>query len=290
MTHAFGHGVCAALVLLALAVSGCGVGQGSGEANGQLYVLNCSKAGDYCDNSGVCGTAATPAAYKLNPSFFVGEPIDDLTRNMSGTSLPRTNRVTIRVQRSGMQIERNDALFFDIVNSYEVARCVRGREVVEADQTIVHDYDDRYCARASATGPARVRISVLGGYIHSTLSPRMTCTRPVAATADDTFPEDGVVQIESSDVWKSWIEFQDFGSAAQNDRLDPATRDPVSPTFRIELEQRLRASAFSLTLQDEKVTIAQVELRPPPAPDLGGSLTGWFDFDLTRGQGAQIFP
>jgi hypothetical protein len=288
MTKAYGHGVCTGLVLFALATAGCAVGQGSGEANGQLYVLNCSKSGDYCE-AGVCGTAAAPAAYKLDPGFFVGEPIDDLTRNGSG-SLPRVNRVTIRLQRSGKQIESNDALFFDVVNSYEVARCVRGREIVLADQTRQHDYDDRYCARTSATEPARVRISALGGYIHSTLSPRMTCTRPVAATADDTFPEDGVVQIESSDVWKSWIEFQDFGSAAQNDRLDPATRDPVSPTFRVELEQRLRASAFSLTLQDEKVVIAQIELRPLPAPDIGGSLTGWFDFDLTRGQGAQIFP
>jgi hypothetical protein len=288
MFMAYRYNVCLCAVALALAAAGCGVGQGSGEAKGQLFVFDCSSSGDYCV-SGVCGTPAAPAAYDLKPAFFVGEPLDDLTRNTTGGSRHDMNRVTLRLQHSGMQIETNDALYFDVVDSYEVARCVRGREIVLADGSTQHDYDDRYCARASATGPSRVRITVLGGIIHSTLSPRMTCTRPVAATADDTFPEDGAVKIESSDVWKSWIEFVDFGSAAQNDKA-PTARSPVGATFRVELGQRLRATAFSLTLQDEKVTTAQIELRPPPDPDIGGSLTGWFDFDLTRGQGAQIFP
>ena len=81
-----------------------------------------------------------------------------------------------------------------------------------------------------------------------------------------------------------------FRPAAQNDQLDPTARTPISPTFRIQLEDRLHASAFSLTLQDEKVVTAQVDLLPPLDPDIGGALTGWFDFELKRGQSAQIFP
>jgi hypothetical protein len=282
-------------VLVALTLSGCSVGQGTGAATGKLFVLDCSSSGDYCDSSGVCGTPAAPADYDLKPDFFVGEPIEQLTTlfpsgsQLSG-SLPRMNRVTIRLQHSGKQIENNDALFFDVVNSYEVARCVRGREIPIAGQPNQHDYDDRYCFRASPTGPARVRISVVGGYLHSTLSPRMTCARPVDATADDVFPVDGVVQTVDNGAFESWIEFEDFGSAAQNDQLDPIARTPVSPTFKIQIDDRLHATAFSLTLQDEKVVFAQEQLRPPPNPDIGGSLTGWFDFDLKRGQGAQIFP
>jgi hypothetical protein len=38
------------------------------------------------------------------------------------------------------------------------------------------------------------------------------------------------------------------------------------------------------------VETAEVALQPAPNPDIGGSLTGYFDFDLKRGQGAQIFP
>jgi hypothetical protein len=52
----------------------------------------------------------------------------------------------------------------------------------------------------------------------------------------------------------------------------------------------LYASAFSLTLQDQKVVMAEEDLQPAPNPDIGGALTGYFDFDLVRGQGAQIFP
>jgi len=286
--------LCSGLAWLALATAGCGVGDGAGAASGKLFVLDCSSSGDYCDSTGYCGTPSAPADYDLQPGFFAGEPIDGATREVNGSqwtgSQPGMNRLIIRLQRSGKQIENTDTLFIDVVNAFEVARCVRGREAVQADGSTQHDYDDRYCSRASATGPARVRISYYGGIVHGTLSPRLTCIRPVDASADDLFPVDGVVQVESSDNWRSWIEFADFGSAAQNDKADPTTRDPVSPTFQVELGQRLHASAFSLTLLDEKVEVAQVELKPPLAPDIGGSLTGWFDFHLTRGQGAQMFP
>jgi hypothetical protein len=285
------------LLLVALTLSGCSAGQGTGAASGKLFVLDCSSSGDYCDTSGVCGTALAPADYDLKPDFFAGEPIDQLTQfpiiptgsPLSG-SQPRMNRITIRLQRSGKQIENTDALFLDVVDSYEVARCVRGREIAVVGQPNQHDYDDRYCFRASPTGPGRIRISVEQGVVHSTLSPRMTCTRPVDATADDVFPDDGVVQTVPDGAWESWIEFAEFGSAAQNEQLDPTARAPVSPTFRIQLEDRLYATGFSLTLQDEKVVTAEKALIPPPNPDIGGSLTGWFDFRLERGQSAQIFP
>jgi len=284
------------LVLMALILSGCSVGQGVGEAIGALFVLNCSSSGDYCDSAGICGTPSAPVFYSLNPDFFAGEPINQLTSFPASSSpplngsLPLTNRITIRLQRSGKQVENTDALFFDVVDSYEVARCVRGREIVVPGQPNQHDYDDRYCFRASATGPARVRISEVKGIIHATLSPRATCTRPVAATADDVFPVDGVVQTVDNGAWESWIEFVDFGSAAQNEQPDPTARSAISPDFKVGLNQRLYASAFSLTLQDQKVETAEVAIQPVPNPDIGGSLTGNFDFNLQRGQGAQIFP
>jgi hypothetical protein len=277
------------LGLVVLTLLGCGVGKGSGAAKGTLFVLNCSKSGDYCDPSGVCGTPSAPAGYSLDPGFFAGEPLDDITENLGGSE-PRANRLTIRLQRSGKTLESNDVLFFDIVNLYEVARCVRGREIAVAGQPTQHDYDDRYCFRAAPTGPARIRISVVGGYIHSTLLPRMTCSRPVAADADDAFPVDGEIQLASGGDWKSWIEFSEFGTAPQDDLPDPTTRTPISPTFKIELDQRLHATDFSLTLQDQKVVTAEEDAVPPPDPDIGGSLKGWFEFDLKRGQGAQIFP
>jgi len=73
-------------------------------------------------------------------------------------------------------------------------------------------------------------------------------------------------------------------------QADPTARTAISPDFKIELNQRLYASAFSLTLQDQKVETAEVASPASANPDIGGSLTGYFDFDLKRGQGAQIFP
>ena len=280
--------------LMATLLAGCSVGRGSGEAMGKLYILNCSSKGDYCDSNGYCGTAAAPADYDLRPTFFVGEPIENLNRDLNGTlwtgSENRTNRLTIRLQRSGKQIENNETLFFDILDSYEVARCVRGREVIAADGTVQHDYDDRYCYRSSPTAPARIRISVVKGLIHAALSPRMSCARPAVATADDEIPTDGVVRPVADGHYLSWIEFADFGHAAQNDRPDPTTRTAVDPGFKIEMNQRLHARAFYLSLVDNKVEDARMKFQVPPDPDIGGFLAGWFDFDLTRGQGAQIFP
>ena len=200
------------------------------------------------------------------------------------------NRITIRLQHSGKQIENTDALFFDVVNSYEVARCVRGREIAVPGQPNQHDYDDRYCFRASATGPARVRISVVIGIIHSTLSPRATCTRPVAATADDVFPVNGVVQTVDNGAWESWVEFADFGSAAQNEQADPTARTADQSRVQDRAERPVVRLGLLADPAGQKVVTAEVALQPAPNPDIGGSLTGYFDFDLKRGQGAQIFP
>lgn len=283
-----------ALVLMATALAGCTVGHGTGEATGNLFVLNCSPKGDYCDTTGYCGVAGAPAAYDLGPSFFAGEPIENLNRDLNGREWTgtesRVNRVTIRLQRSGRQVESNDTLFVDVLDSFEVARCVRGREVTAADGSVQHDYDDRYCYRASATGPARVRVSVEKGILHASLSPRDTCSRPAVATADDDFSPGAAVDPVAGGAFRSWIEFKDFGSASQDDVADPTARTPVAPEFKIGLNQRLHATAFSLFLVDDKVEKARRELLPTPAPDIGGSLSGWFDFDLARGQGAQIFP
>jgi hypothetical protein len=285
-----------ASVLLVAVLAGCSVGSGTGEASGRLFVLNCSPKGDYCDSTGACGTLKTPAAYDLGPSFFAGEPIESLNRDLNGNEWvgneSRVNRVTIRLQRSGRQVENNDTLFVDVVNSFEVARCVRGRESLAKDGTRQHDYLDSYCFRAGATGPARVRVSVVGGLIHASLSPRDTCTRPAIATADDEFTPGVAAEPVPGGAYRSWIELKDFGGASQDDIADPLARTEVDRNFRIGLNQRLNATAFSFVLEDKKVETARVSLQPVPipSPDIGGSLTGLFDFNLARGQGAQMFP
>jgi hypothetical protein len=80
-----------------------------------------------------------------------------------------------------------------------------------------------------------------------------------------------------------WIEFEDFGSA-----MDPNT--PLLPDFKVNYDDRLHAS-FELTLDDNRTQTAIYKMiSVPPAPEIGGTLTGDFDFDLKRGRSAQTFP
>jgi len=90
-----------------------------------------------------------------------------------------SNRLTIRLQRSGKQIEQNDVLTFDVVSSYEVARCVRGRVDSTTGQ---NDWDEANCYRASDTGPGRMRVQ-FDSPVRRRSHTRATCTANLVASA-----------------------------------------------------------------------------------------------------------
>jgi hypothetical protein len=90
------------------------------------------------------------------------------------------------------------------------------------------------------------------------------------------------------DAIDGYVEFQDFGSAAQPS-LPPDMRSKVDPDFKVNFGERLRAT-FHLVLQDETVIGAIMDRIPVPTPRMGGMLDGFFDFDLDRGRAAQPFP
>lgn len=297
------------LIGAALAVTlttGCSVGEGVGAASGKIFELGCSKDGDYRSSDGTVGTQNTPVDYELRPTFFGGEPIDDL-RNYSDTTEIMNNRLTIRLQRSGKQFELNDVLTFDIERSYEVARCVRGRwHKNDNGERTEPDWDTANCYRASDDSPGRVRLQ-WDSPVHAALTLQATCTAHLVASA---VAEDVPVNYNatprpavSDGNWLSWVEFQEFGTAAQYGQA-PEAREPVSNKFRIELGNRIFARAFKVTLVDEQVVTAArnglprpygVDADGRPGGRIGGTLggdptTGRFDFDLERGQGAQFFP
>jgi hypothetical protein len=94
--------------------------------------------------------------------------------------------------------------------------------------------------------------------------------------------------------WSSWVEFQEFGAAAQRDRA-PTERDPVSGKFRVDFGNHISASSFLVTLVDDSVVQSAIGNLPRTPSLIGGTLggdptTGRFDFDVQRGQGAQFFP
>jgi hypothetical protein len=281
----------ALVVCAAPLVGACSVGSGVGAASGSIYVYGCTKNGDYCPD-GVCGTSDAPAPYDLKPSFFAGETVDDLREFSSGSGI-MSNRLIVRLQRSGKQIEQNDVLTFDIASSYEVARCVRGY----VDGTGKNDWSDSDCFRASDNGPGRVRLQY-DSSVRAYLSMKATCTANLVADAISApVPPSyttAAKPVVTDGSWSSWVEFQEFGNAAQNERV-PTDREPIGGKFRLELGGRVYATNFQLTLMDDGVVTAAINNVPKRDPMIGGTLggdpsTGRFDFDLARGQGAQFFP
>jgi len=286
-----GLALVAALPVLLLAA--CTVGKGVGAASGFIYEYGCSGDGDYCASTGECGTEAEPAPFDLRPAYFAGEPIDDLREYSPGSGV-MSNRLVVRLQRSGKQIELNDVLTFDIASSYEVARCVRGRVDPDTGQP---DWDTTDCYRASDTGPGRVRVQ-FDADVHAALTLHATCTaNAVASAISAPVPESyatAVPPVVADGAWDSWVDFQEFGAAAQYDR-PPGERERIGPKFRIDYGQRVYATSFFLTLIDDNVVSAAANHRPRPHSHVGGTLggdptTGRFDFDVQRGQGAQFFP
>jgi hypothetical protein len=283
--------------VLALGLAACSAGRGVGAASGSIYEYGCNKNGDYCmpdgDGGTAYGTEARPVAYNLKPSYFAGEPIDDLREYSAGSEI-MSNRLIIRLQRSGKQLELNDVLTFDVASSYEVARCVRGR----VDSTTgANDWDEANCYRASDTGPGRLRVQY-DSPVHGSLALKSTCTANIVGSAvSSPVPlsyTTAVAPVVTDGNWDSWVELQEFGSASQTS-LAPQARTPISNKFRTDFGERIYASSFFLTLIDDNVVNAAIYSRPKPAPQMGGTLggdptTGRFDFDLQRGQGAQFFP
>jgi hypothetical protein len=297
-----GRGAAGAALALgaALAGGGCTVGGGTGSADGLLFVLGCDEK----------DSLATERPYHLSPTFFAGEPIEDICPPPGTCPGAHTNRLLIRMQRSGNPVEVNDTLYFDVQNALEVARCVRGRTAAGApdwDTRMVSNADGTLTAlpwcdwnaaalddggvvadggAAGAAGAAadagtpgtmtgaRAHINLsTQDFVRASFSPLHTCVeaRLVGVAAPG-----------------SWIEFSDFGTAAQADKTADA-REPVETDFKVNFVERLHAT-FHLELVDQRITSAQMSRMAVPSARIGGVLNGSFDFDLQRGRAAQPFP
>jgi hypothetical protein len=249
--------------------SGCTVGSGVGAASGDVYVFSCSCTAFECSGGTDMGSLSMPAPFDLSPHFFAGEPIDDISR-----ARIVNNRMILRMMRTGNRIEVNDTLYFDVQSAYEVARCVRGRTMGGQPDWDTSGWCDWTGGQGGNVVAERPRI-MIGPLlpVRSSLSLMYSCNfaRVVGVAVDG-----------------SWIEFQDFGSAAQPD-LPPEMRDEVAGSFKVDFGSRLRAN-FQIELDDERRIAAMKNFDPIPMQEIKGSLTGSFDFDLERGRAAQLFP
>ncbi len=256
------------LVLAPLAAA-CTVGEGRGEVKGKLYVKNCegrpSKPGaDF-------GSRSEPRDFDLKVDFYAAEPIEDIKPNGSD------NRVVVRLQPAGRRIEENDVLIFDI-DAWRVAQCVRGVPTVLTTEAL-----SRFCSFSIEKGHPRIRVGP-GFPIRVNLALRRTCPgNPyVVGSARGIGPG---TEMAPPEQWESWIELRAFGTAGERDGMTD-----VDPKFKVEFGERLYAERFALTIEDDRVLRAEARKEPAPEPSMMGAISGYFDFRLLRGQGAQTFP
>jgi hypothetical protein len=281
-----------ALVVLALGGGGCTVGAGSGAVGGDIFFLGCKPP----PGNENFGTPGSEQFFDLDPHFFAGEPFEDI----GDRSTPQpTNLLTIRVQRNGNRIEVNDVLYFSIRNSYEVARCVRGRTI-----NGVPDWDQRPTTSLFTEQPTSTPWCNWSG-VFPALDGGTFDAGPDAGTG----PRQAIIHLGTEEIINSslallstchqanvtgqafdgWIVFDDFGDASSELDLPSDSRTKIPNDFKVNFGDRLRAH-FEIILGDAAVVGAIKEIQPIPSPRIGGSLIGRFDFDLERGRAAQPFP
>jgi hypothetical protein len=248
---------------------GCTVGDGSGEAKGKLYLKDCktSPRADY-------GSIDVPADFDLRADFFTGEPIEDIKPNGSD------NRLVVRMQNAGRRLEDNDALVFDM-DVRPVAQCLRGVPAIMETPAF-----KRFCAWLPGSSWPRLRVGP-DFPVRANMALRKSCggNTYTVATARGM---DLTTANATPEQWNSWLELREFGTAAHS---GPGPRQDVPPTFTVEFGQRLFADRFHLEITDDRLLRAEEDEEVPlPIPDVRGTLDGFFDFELQRGQGAQTFP
>lgn len=120
------RGCVLVLVGCGLVAGGCGLGDGKGAVAGTLYLRGCTHQADY-------GALAAPAAYDMQPAYFVANPINALA---SSKPLHPVNKLSLRVQPSGNRVDEADLLFVNIGDDAEVANTL-GQPIVVGPTTNV---------------------------------------------------------------------------------------------------------------------------------------------------------
>lgn len=266
--------------LAAVSAAGCSVGSGSGTADGALWMLGCLEGAN-------SGTPDSPQEFHLFPTFFAGEPIEDIAE-------PPMNRLIIRMQRNGNAVEINDTLYFDIRDSAEVARCIQGatkngQPLWDTSTGLVTPVmpdatHPSWCEQpADPTMPAIIHL-VPFGPVAVSFAPLATCHSSMHPPA--------IVNITGvADA--GTITFHNFGDAVEPNPATPPPdmRTAIGVDFKVNYGQRLYATFDINPMGDERVAAAiRDKILPPPEAVIGGNLSGYFDFDFERGRSAQTFP
>ena len=269
------------LLMGSLALAGCPTGDGEGRVSGQFYVLGCDGAYNF-------GSRTTPAAYDMRADFFVGEP------QIDPTEVAPKNRLDLRIQRGGNNVEDADSLYLQISDVKQVARQFAA-------------------SQGTPVGPAStVRASLLlyvtcptfFGSLEATYHAAQTACPSLDATTVDTLCN----QMDYNESFAPDLAPAPFApehSCILFCQLGAAKRgEPVPDDFEVDFGDTVRG-IFHLTLSESRLLQSGVEICADGIDNDGdgetdeeecalssgfGRLVGKFNFEVRRGQVAQEFP
>jgi len=271
----------ALLLMLTCLSAGCPTGEGEGTVVGSFYLLGCDGTFDY-------GSAGSPVQYNMNADFFVGEPIVD-----QGGSNPE-NRLDLRIQRGGNNIEDADSLYIQIADVQEVAAqfsASQGTPVGPSNTIratlLLYVTCPTFYGRLEATGDAS-----------GTGCPSLDASAldTLCAEVDFAGDVDPTTPFPPFAANSSCIVFCRFGSMERGDEVPDDFGvdfgESVQGIFHLNLlEQRLLESGTEICADGrDNDGDGDVDETDCESSTGGGRLMGRFNFVVRRGQVAQEFP
>lgn len=240
---------------------GCSAENGKGVVMGSLNVPACT----FPDKKPT--PLANEDSFGGHWNYFLGEPFDSTTPKFPA------NQINIRMQSISGGWEFADALFFWVLDSYEVARCTRGR--MNADGT--PDWNTEVCLRDPGATAGRMRIGTEDELVTAHLVLYDSCPiAELAAVALGTCAGGSCPPTSVCPGRGSWISFSRFGAATSAD-----SSGQLSTDFKVNKDEPIEASAFHVELCDQ-ATVDGVMSNEVPLPKVSimGTLDGSFSFHL----------
>ncbi|MES1204550.1 MAG: hypothetical protein ABUS79_01310 [Pseudomonadota bacterium] len=198
-------------------------------------------------------------------NFFVGEPFNSTTPRFPA------NQINIRMQSQPARLELSDALTFWVLDSYEVARCVRGG-VKPEDGT--PDWDPAVCDRSPVAGEGRVLVGTEHEVIRSHFVLFDSCPLGLPSATALGSCAGGTCPMALCPGRASWITFSKFGVIP--------TGSP-NTSFRVNDDESVAASAFHVEFCDQATIDAKLKgVVPLPTPNIIGVLDGSFEFVMKQ--------
>ena len=257
--------LAAAACVAALGMAaGCNSDNGTGRLTGSLDIPGCT----FPDGK----PKAFPGESKIDDEWhhFLAEPFDSMSSRYPA------NQLNIRMQNISGGWEFADTLSFWVEDTYEVARCMRGRVDDNGNSDWNPDFCDRSPTSLGPYGEGRALIGTEREMVAAHFVPQYTC--PDAFLSSDALGDCAGGSCPDVTICPgrgSWIAFSQLGAPPSD------AKDPLSKDFKVGNGEPIEASHFHIELcDDSSVQDALNHIVPVTVPAIRGTLDGSFSFKL----------